>query len=280
MARRSKLAKQGVRYRNRREDVPNSKRRMGIVFALGLGWCGVHRFILGQWQWGLFHIFLFVVSMSTINSWLNIDVPWLSASALLGYFTAYQWWRMSGEEFADNYLEPVEEHVEGKYLQGTATAHPKVKSGRVRRKILASAKTHYENFDFQGAADLYEDALDLDHYDGESRVFAARCYSLLENSEDAYRHLKKAIQLKASNLELVDEDEGFAWLRLQPDFMARKRSGYGEVAATAEMNADEPKSLPSPEPNILDRLEQLGRLRDRGLLDDEEFAREKRRLLR
>ncbi len=252
---------------------------MGIVFAATLGFCGVHRFILGQWQWGLVHIFFMVISLS--NPWWTDmfgDTPWTSLSAFIGYATAVWWIRMSDDEFAERYLEPVEEQVEGKYLKGKTTVHPKVKSRRARRKILASAKTRYDAYDYQQAADLYEDALDLDLSDGDSRVLAARCYSLLENGEDAYRHLRKAVQLKASNLDMLSSDEGFAWLRMQADFRARQRVGFAPLAPGTPLHS-EPAPLPSPEPNLLDRLEQLGRLRERGLLDDAEFAREKRRLL-
>jgi len=185
---------------------------------------------------------------------------------------------MSNEEVADEYLEPVEEEVEGKYLKGTATANPKVISGKARRKILASAKTLYEQFDYQGAAELYEDALDMDLSDGDSRVLAARCYSLLEDAEAAYRHLRRAVLLKANNLDIISKDEGFAWLRTQADYTRRRRAGYGPVEPIIETTAQ--PSLPPRQDNILERLEKLGELKERGLLDDDEFLREKKRLLR
>ena len=252
---------------------------MATVFAVAFGWVGVHRFILGQWQLGLAHVFLFVVSIANFEGHFLGESPWTSLSALAAYATAVWWFRMPEDEFAERYLESVDdeaEDVEGKYLPGKAVPHPKVKSRRARRKILASAKTRHEGFDYQGAAELYEEALDLDLSDGDSRVYAARCYSLLEDGDAAYRHLRKAVQLKATNLDLVLEDEGFAWLRTRPDFEVRRRNGYLATSVLEE----NPKALGGPQHNILDQLEQLGRLRERGLLDEEEFAREKRRLLR
>jgi len=275
MGRRNRQSS-GVRYRNRREGGPAARRKMGIVFAITLGWCGVHRFTMGQWQWGLAHIFLFVASMAIFDGNLT---PWTTASALLAYYTAFRWWRMSDEEFADEYLEPVEEEVEGKYLKGMATAHPKVISGKAKRKILASAKTRYEQFDYQGAAELYEDALDMDLSDGDSRVLAARCYSLLEDAEAAYRHLRKAVLLKANNLDIISRDEGFAWLRTRADYTRRRRAGYGPVE-TLEGTSTQPPALPPRQDNILANLEKLGELKERGLLNDDEFLREKKRLLR
>ncbi|MFK8057507.1 MAG: NINE protein [Saprospiraceae bacterium] len=266
----------GVKYRNRREDGPAARRKMGIVFAITLGWCGVHRFIMGQWQWGLAHIFMFVATMAIFDGEMT---PWTTLSAFVAYYTAFRWWRMSNEEFADEYLEPVEEEVGGKYLKGTSTAHPKVISGKARRKILASAKTLYEQFDYQGAAELYEDALDMDLADGDSRVLAARCYSLLEDAEASYRHLRRAVLLKANNLDIITKDEGFAWLRMQVDYVRRRRAGYAPVEPIVE-KATAPPALPPRQDNILERLEKLGELKERGLLDDDEFLREKKRLLR
>jgi len=105
---RRKSRQGGIKYRNRREGGPAARRKMGIVFAVTLGWCGVHRFAMGQWQWGLAHIFLFVASMAIFDGNLT---PWTTASALLAYYTPFRWWRMSNEEFADEYFEPVVEEV-------------------------------------------------------------------------------------------------------------------------------------------------------------------------
>ncbi len=263
---------------------------MAIVFAVALGWCGVHRFTLGQWQYGLFHIFLFVVSMATFDRFLGWDMtPWLTLSAFLGYYNAVQWFRMSDEEFGEQFLEPVDagdKPVEGKYLRGQEVVHPRVLSGRARRGLLASAKTAYDAFDYQLAAEQYEQALDMDLKDGESRVLAARCYSLLEDSDAAYRHLAKAVQLRATNLDLVSQDADFAWLRTQDDFEARRRVGFGVPAefvaapATPPPPRAEPPALPPRSPNLLDDLERLASLRERGVLDEAEFARQKERLLR
>ena len=255
---------------------------MAIVFAVTLGWCGVHRFTLGQWQLGLVHIFLFVVSMAAFEGTFLAATPWMTLSALLGYATALWWWRMGSEEFADRYLELADEdaatEVKGKYLNGTARPNPRVVSRRQRRRVLAEAAQLYEGFDYAAAAARYEEALDMDLADGDSRVLAARCYSLLEDDAAAYRNLRRAVQLKAGNLALVERDASFAWLRTRPDFERRKRAGYAAVGADAD--GDAPAALPPPGDNVLDRLEQLGRLRERGLLDDDEFTREKRRLLR
>ena len=268
---------------------------MAALFALAFGWVGVHRFTLGQWPWGLAHIFLFVVSMAVADDLLGWDItPWMTLSALVGYYDAFRWWRMSDEEFADRYLEVDEEHdgalpagpVRGKYLRGQSAPHPRVLSAKARRGVLASAKTAYDAFDYQAAADLYEQALDLDLHDGESRVLAARAYSLLEDRDAAYRHLAKAVQLRATNLDLVDADPDFAWLRTQPDFAVRRRAGY-LVPAAAPWDANPQDAvtpgapaLPPPGGNVLDDLERLAALRERGVLDETEFAREKARLLR
>ncbi len=265
---------------------------MAIVFAIALGWCGVHRFTLGQWQWGLFHIFLFIVSMSVADSIdLNIT-PWMTLSALVAYGHGLKWWRMTDEEFGEQFLEPVDadddKPITGKYLKGQEVVHPRVLSGRARRGLLASAKTAYDAFDYQLAAERYEQALDLDLQDGESRVQAARCYTLLEDGEAAYRHLAKAVQLRATNLDLISSDDDFAWLRTQSDFELRRRTGFGIYAEPVEpppLRKPHPEptgrpSLPAPRANLLDDLERLASLRERGVLDDEEFVRQKERLLR
>lgn len=264
---------------------------MAIVFAIALGWCGVHRFTLGQWQWGLFHIFLFVVSMATFDRFFGWDMtPWLTMSAFLGYYNAVQWFKMTDEAFGEQFLEPVDADrpIEGKYLRGQEVVHPRVLSGRARRGLLASAKTAYDSFDYQLAAEQYEQALDMDLNDGESRVLAARCYALLEDSDAAYRHLAKAVQLRATNMDLVGAGDDFAWLRMRSDFDARRRAGFGvpppplnePTPNGSASHRAERAALPPAGPNLLDDLERLAALRERGVLDDEEFVRQKERLLR
>ncbi len=204
----------------------------------------------------------------------------------MAYYHAYQWWRMTDEEFGEQFLEVDESdrQVTGKYLAGQEITHPRVLSGRARRTLLASAKTAYEYFDYQRAAELYEQALDLDLQDGESRVHAARCYVLLEDGESAYRHLAMAFQLGATNLDLVAEHPDFAWLRTRDDFDARRRAGFGAIGprspGAAPAAEREGTALPPPSISILDGLERLADLRERGVLDDEEFSRQKERLLR
>ncbi len=296
---------QGPQYRNRRRGGPGERRRMAIIFAITLGWVGTHRFTLGQWQWGLFHIFLFVVSMFFAGQVFGIDPsPWLTLSAFVAYYHAWKWYKMSDEEFGEHFLERVDVStpVQGRYLAGTEVVHPKVLSSRSRSTLLASAKTAYETFDYQLAAERYEQALDLDLGDGESRVLAARCYALLEDAPAAYRHLAKAVALRASNLGLVASDPDFAWLRTQPDFALRRTAGFALVEVPVsrssttyansnhtshEHNTADPSSstlgppqLPPPANNLLDSLERLAQLRERGILNEVEFAREKERLLR
>lgn len=279
---RDKGRKRERRYRNRRQGGPAAKRRMAIAFALFLGYVGVHRFTLGQWHLGLLFVFGFVMS-NVMGLWAPgfEGLPWATLAAGVGYYEAYRFYQMSDAEFADRYLEEVadETAVSGRYLAGTAVPHPRAVSAKSRRKLAATAAERFDAYDYRGAADLYEEALDLDLADGESRVLAGRCYSLLEDAERAYAHLRRAVQLRATNLELVDEDAGYAWLRTRDDFAERRAGGF----APRDGEAGDPgasRRLSPPGDNVLDRLEQLGRLRSRGLLNDEEFAREKRRLLR
>ena len=255
---------------------------MAIAFAIFLGYVGVHRFTLGQWHIGLLFVFLFVIS-NVMGLWAPgfEGLPWATLAAGVGYYEAYRFYKMSDDEFAERYLEEVEDStpLTSRYLNGTPAPHPRVMSAKAKRKLLAEAAELYEAYDYRAAADRYEEALDLDLADGESRVLAARCYSLLEREGPAYQHLRRAVQLRATNLQLIDEDAGFAWLRTRDDFRERRRDGF--ASPPAESGAEDgPPALPQQSDNVLDRLEQLGRLRSRGLLDDEEFAREKRRLLR
>ena len=253
---------------------------MAIVFALALGWVGTHRFVLGQWQWGLLHIFLFVASMALADG-ISVELsPWVTLSAFVAYYHAWQWYTTSDEAFAEQFLERVEpdpEPVPGRYLRGETATHPRVLSSRARARLLASAKTAHESFDYQEAARLYEQALDLDLRDGESRVLAARCYTLLEDAPAAYRHLGQAVALRATNLTLVQTDPDFAWLRTQADFAARRAGGF---VAEAPAGGRTPPALPGARSDVLADLDRLGQLRERGILNEVEFAREKERLLR
>lgn len=269
-----------MKYRNRKENVVTHKKRTSIMFALLLGFIGIHRFNLGHWHIGMLYIVLFIISMSNDLVLPFFDHnPWVTMAACVGYVEAFRFYSMSEEEYAERYLEPAPVIRKGKYLKGKVIeSNPH----QVKRKLLKTANDLFESFQYQEAAQAYEKVLSKDYNDGRVRVLAARCYSLVEDEVSAYRHLNLAVKLDAPNLNLIHIDEGFAWLRTRDDFelllsnnFQRKSLNFStpNVKKTPSFTTTQKKST------ILDQLERLGEMKERGLLSVDEFERAKQRLL-
>ena len=106
---------------------------------------------------------------------------------------------------------------------------------------------------------------------------------MIENTERALQSLEKAIENGFSDISKIHSHQALSFLRKQPEFQTFVANGYHLV-----------KQLPEPQPNlfdtsgpalsnatkdVLDEVLHLGDLREKGLISEEEFVAQKRKLL-
>jgi len=102
-------------------------------------------------------------------------------------------------------------------------------------------------------------------------------YSIMENKEESFYHLSKAVEHGFKDVERFKTHEALAYLRIQDNWEDFVAQGY----TLSGPKQDETKETPVPEEindQLLDQLNKLKELRDRGLLTQEEFTEQRERL--
>jgi len=164
-----------------------------------------------------------------------------------------------------------------------------------RQRALTQKKTAYKqvgirkfkDYDYDAAIEQFLKVLDIDEKDVPTHFNLACAYSLNENAEKSFHHLSKAVEFGFSDFNKIKEHDALAFLRIQSQFDEFEQNGFRLPSSEEEVEEEEEmQELESPEedllqssPDLLDQLQKLGELRDKGLLTEEEFAVQKKKLL-
>lgn len=261
-----------------------SKKVAGLL-ALFFGVFGVHRFYLGQRFIGILHLlaFFFGVFILTVT---YSDFPLPAIPALIGFIDAILFLAMPKEDFDDKYNAKRRAQFQNRrdYNYGASVPRRSARRQVTQTKPISPFKKmgieKFRDYDFDGAVIAFQKALDY-HYDDPATHFnLACCYSILEEADKSFQHLEKAVEFGFSDLKKINSHDALAYLRSQTAFDDFVANNYRRVAA-----------LPEPAPNMLDQTEKsesddlleqivkLGNLRDKGILTEEEFAIQKKKLL-
>ncbi len=132
----------------------------------------------------------------------------------------------------------------------------------------------YADYDYDGAIADFKKALAIDASDIAVHFNLACAYSINEKPDESFFHLSKAVEYGFADFEKIQTHDALAYLRIQPEFEKFVKSGYKMGGM------DLPKEKKSPEnTDLLDQLNKLAELKEKGLLTEEEFVAQKRKLL-
>lgn len=246
------------------------------LLALFLGWAGVHRFYLGQIGLGILYVFLMFFGISFI----------------LGIIDAIFFFTMNEEEFERKYIRETQDRMQrpriyGPYNSRRGRVPPPPKhaytAGRESQnqyKIEGIKK--YKEFDLEGAIDDFKKGLDQHPNDIALHFNIACAYSLTEQVDKAYEHLDKAVSLGFDDFDKIRTHDDLAFVRIQDRFEEFQNNGYRLTASKAIEATDdvELKDEGIQDDVLLSQLKRLAALRDRGLLTEQEFLIEKKKLTR
>ncbi|MEM6377112.1 MAG: SHOCT domain-containing protein, partial [Bacteroidota bacterium] len=112
-------------------------------------------------------------------------------------------------------------------------------------------------------------------------------YSLNEEVDHAFYHLDRAVALGFNDFRKIKEHDAFAYLRIQPGFESFENNKFQlQKSVPPQTAADQPENdVPEEEslqlPNdLLEQLNKLNELKNKGLLTEEEFTVQKGKLLK
>lgn len=137
----------------------------------------------------------------------------------------------------------------------------------------------FKDYDYEGAIEDFQKALQVDSRDKAIHFNLACAYSLNEEKEKSFHHLAKAVEYGLVDFEKIKTHDALAYIRIQDEFEQFVKSGYNwplQQSATNQENDD----VITNKPDLLEQLKQLGALRDKGLLTQEEFLAQKEKLMR
>ena len=116
----------------------------------------------------------------------------------------------------------------GEILQEDVIVRYGTGKGKPANKDKKEGLAHLQEYELKEAVESFLKALDLDARDPEIWFHLACAYSLQENIPEGFECLKKAVECKLVNPELILTHEQLAFLRIQPVFESFLESNFME----------------------------------------------------
>lgn len=146
---------------------------------------------------------------------------------------------------------------------------------------------YFKDFEYDRAIVAFKKATELNPRDVASHFNLAASYSCEEEADKAFYHLDRAVGLGFEDFERIRAHDSFAYLRVQPTFADFAENGFRLAPDRAEeeqqmanpIAEEEMVQLPEINDDLLDQLQRLATLKEKGLLTEVEFTTQKQRLL-
>lgn len=284
------------------------------ILSLFLGWLGIHRFYLGQAGLGIVYLLLFwtpiiwVLSLIDAIAFFSMDQENFDFK-YNRQFIQNQGRRRDTDFDRQSYdrrsrrqerREPRQEYRRDRrppprkeeYRQPQPPPPPPPKR---HNPYKSSGIKKYKEFDYDGAIEDFLKALEINPKDIAVHFNLACAYSLNEEKDKSFQHLDLAVDNGFNDFRRIKEHDAFAFLRIQPEFEEFEQNGFRliqkleapkqdllntplETAAPAEVTNEVPEATESSA-DLLEQLKKLGELREKGLLTEEEFTAQKKKLL-
>jgi len=263
-------------------------KNVAAIFALFFGIIGVHRFYLGQVGRGLFYLFFFWTFIPLFISFIDAIVFFSMDKDEFDFkynrqfvYPDYQRGNTDFDRRERRFREEAEYRQEQRRKRQERMARrsqprPSSSSKPKSNPYKASGISKFKEFDYDGAIEDFKKALSIEQNDIAVHFNLACAYSLTEENDNAFFHLSKAVEYGFVDFKKIQEHDALAFLRIQDEFDTFKKNGYRliiEPTQTIETDV-------TPSNNLLEQIKQLGELKEKGLLTEEEFEMQKKKLLR
>jgi tetratricopeptide (TPR) repeat protein len=253
------------------------------MLALVLGAFGVHRFYLGKRFQGILHMFIFFFTfIITIEE--NPEFPLFFIPALVGFVDAVLLFAMPQEEFDERYNTPLRRRIyksrEKSYRYPERNAYQDYQA-RAYNNPKKEGIRFFRSYNFVDARDAFLEALELDPEDPAVHFNLACTYSMLEKADRSFFHIEEAIHFGFNDIDRIHEHEALSFIRSLPQFDQFVQNGYREVKQLHAHQEESVLDLNAKDPvnNLLQQIRQLAELRDKGILTNEEFTEQKKKIL-
>ncbi|CAH0999078.1 hypothetical protein LEM8419_00373 [Neolewinella maritima] len=182
-----------------------------------------------------------------------------------------------------------------RYNQRSTSSEKASESQTSRRDIGRADRErgvrYFREYEYEEAIASFQRALEKNPRDVASHFNIACAYSVEEEADRAFYHLDRAVALGFDDFERIRTHDSLAYLRVQrafPDFARQNFRLATATAPAAPPATDDPIAATDMPPletqapvhdELLEQLQRLAALREKGLLTELEFVTQKRRLL-
>lgn len=273
------------------------------MLAFFTGFIGGHKLYMGRIGGFIGFMILFVVS-------LNIGIP---ISLIAGVMQGIKMLNMSDQEFDKKYNRgmiiqkrgPLEDRRYEQMRrydqvdeapQKTILRKPTPTAAMRANPYKNSGIKKYKDFDLEEAIVDFQKGLEITPGDVALNFNIACAYSLTEKKEMAYQHLSRAVAGGLKDVDKILSHDDLAFVRIQPEFDNFRSSGFREnpfmTTQRSEHTSDGKKNIQATSPknnapeepflddSLLVQLNKLAELRKKGILSEEEFVFERKKILK
>lgn len=266
------------------------------LLAFFLGYLGGHRFYLGQVGLGILYLLFCWTPIIWITAFIDF-IAFLSMSdqsfdmkynaQYAGYQRPYAQQQptvivnnnMGGntmnQPFSQQPYQQTRPQQQPQTNRQNAPQHTQRSSSQASDKdpFEKAGDQKYRDYSFEEAMVDYRKSLNVKPTNPRIHFKMACLYSIQEQTEQALFHLDKAVEQGYHKIDRILEHDHLAFLRTQPQFEKFKENGYRLVKQLPQQS-----SLGLTD-EIFVQLERLAEMRDKGIINDEEFQAQKSKLL-
>lgn len=253
----------------------------GLLAFFG-GVVGLHKFYLRDPGAGVFYIFL---------TFMTAD--FFPIPLILGIIDAMRYFMMPQEEFDRKFnkqyyrhrpfQKPTSNRSQKDYYE--VNKRPETKGFRQIKNnpFKKSGVKKYKEFEIEEAIEDFKKGLKIEPKDVALHFNLACAYALMENKTECFYYLEQTVALGMDDYNKILTHDDLAFLRIQPEFEAFKINGFKRTPEIikeekgAELNA-ETESKPMND-LLLAQLNRLMELRKKGVLTEQEFVVERKKIL-
>ncbi|MDX1684797.1 MAG: NINE protein [Saprospiraceae bacterium] len=255
-------------------------RILAIALAILLGGFGVHKFYLRNVGAGIFYIILNILTLRLIGFGVASVLGWIDAFRMMtmgqrDFDRKYNWDHMR-KSYSDvsRHRPSSRRHKEIERRKRRQRKRKRVRHNPYKKEGLR----YFKDYDLDKAIESFEKALEISPRDPGLNFNMACAMSLTEQTERAFHHLSAAVENGLKNKEMIHGHDALAFVRIQPEFEKFVENGYKYVVDKEIKKEDTAEKKKEEQEERLPQLEKLKELREKGLITELEFIKEKQKL--
>lgn len=200
---------------------------------------------------------------------------------LIGFFFIFRMMMNKGNKSKKQQRDNRYDRSQRRRPQETYTdrSAPKPTYQKRANPFKKSGIRKYKEFELEDAIVDFKKGLEIDSKDIALHFNIACAYSLTEQKDKAFDHIKKAVQSGFKDFEKIQTHDDLAFMRIQPEYEDFKKSGFSIIGGTSTNNTSTQSQEEVKDDVLLSQLNKLAELRKKGMLSEQEFAYERKKLL-